>query len=431
MSDKATGSLGPIRTGEESAMVDLIYTQDENTSELLQRQQVSKTVTHEVQAKEDFMSSQCKSRDLGKNTWIWENFTHKREPHRISTNISQFRPKAQKIQRWGATAQKYGDEAWVTRYPVRKSMISIPKTIATAMKKGFIRLQIRQVFAAMLNPVRWEIQSDINRNKTDTMVVALPNSRTGALVAVFKRSANAAITGAERDRIRNAGGICRVGSGATPDLASTFTINGTAIGSHGAEVWYMKPTLNTFTKIKRLFTNFNVSAGMTPCMTVTPNFQEQLEDIKQYQDRFNVFVGAADYSRIASFKWKDIKFVRAEPEVVPGPYMAGKIIDCSRVKNLHDIPAVSATPLTIAPEIVPLSDDATKGVQITQNGNELLPIWFPENTYKITDKGQDIALKVTKIPLYKEEKILWEEMWLGGAREQNVLQFVLVVGYEE
>ena len=162
--DTATGSLAPIRQGEDSTMIALSFTDNENTPELLMRQGEMLKVNSEVQTKENFMRGYTKHADLGNTTTKWQYFTHKREPRRLSQNIASFEPVPQKFQKWGMSASKYGDEAWITRYPMRKSKINVPKTILMEMEKGFLRLQIRQAFAAMLN----QLDGSMRMSSTDT-----------------------------------------------------------------------------------------------------------------------------------------------------------------------------------------------------------------------------------------------------------------------
>ena len=414
-----TGTLEPVRGGKDSTTIALTFKDYENTPENIMRQKESTQITREVQTKENYLAGLTKTMDLGRATIKWQYFTQKREFRAISENIAKFQPLPQKFQKWGATASKYGDEHLVTHYLKNKSVINIPKVVMVEMEAAFVRLQIRQAFAAMLNPVRWQYQQQYNEFKTDTGMLPLPNIRTGVLAVVVNHTVRdlSAPTAAERKG---------AGKFAVEPIAK-----GNDAGGQAVTIWYAKPSNRIFSKLKRVFTNYNISASEMPCMPVTPNFQEQLEEVDEYENRFKIWYARKSDSVADSFVFRDIKFVRTTPECMPGAYFAGKNVRVAA--NLHIDPVVNATDPVPQPVILPLTDMAAgNGVlgPITSSNNEALPLWYGDNVSIIRNKALD-RFKVTKIPLFREEEMLWVEKWIGGAREENFKQFVLVVPYIE
>ena len=421
-----TGSLNPVRLGSDATKITLKFIDRENTPELLMRQVEDSKITREVQTKMDYMTPYTTGADLGGATIKWSKITHKRELRRLSLNISTFEPTAQKFQKWGMTASKYGDEHYITDWVEAKSTVNIPKVVMVEMQSAIVRLRIRQAFASMLNPVRWQYQHRFNEFKTDTGLIGLPDSRTGAICVIVKHSTNTGLnfaTGAHTALQKTEAGKYAV-----------YPVGNVTIDGQDGTVWLARPSLRIFTKLKRAFTNLNVDASMIPCMTVTPNMQEYLEEIPEYDNRFNIWQGKTENSRMQAFPWKDIKFLRATPECAPGAYFAGKNIDATNARIDAVASGTTKAEDGPQPQLLPLTEKASGGAvtsaSLRASGHEALPLWFKENVYIVGDRARDKS-KVTALPHLRGTRVLWVEKWIGGAKAQNELAYVVAVPYQE
>jgi len=367
--------LTPVRLGESSTRVELSFRDSENDLTNIENQSVMGRVIHEVQTEMDVVSKHVSSYDMGKDVIKWQNLFGTREPRQIDTNISALEPAPQKIDKFGMTASKYGDEVWLTDYfKVKSDVISVEKEILKSMQMGFERLKSRNAFAAMVNPVRYRYTPRWKTAEAQTAVVELPDNRIGAVVAG----------------------------------ASHANKVGSAIGS---SVHLAIPDGMTFYRMMRQFTNNNVPASITPCAILTPNMLGMMMRSPEYYNRENIYSSIEALEKQPWFVWKGIKWIRVTPEVVPGAFYAGKKVDVSGV-GASDIALKNLS-------------DSGAGV-LTATNHEVIPMWVPNNIVTTTDRRQD-KLSVVKIPHYKNEPILFREYHCGGTRKQNILQFNVIV----
>ena len=378
-------SLAPIRTGVDSTMVVLSFGQNENSLNNVDRIKVDRAMIHEVQTTDDVISQHLGTKDLGDSTSRWQPITYKREPKQIEQNISPIDPTPQKFDKFGSFASKYGDDCWITDYAEHKSEISFKKSVLTAMYYGFQRLQTRQAIAAMLNPVRWRYTPNWPRAEAETMVKELDNSRIVAFAVKSKGT-----TAADRSQYA---------AGTVPATLKTLAF----------------PDVDIFLKLRRKFTDMNVPAGLVPNALLTPNMEEMLYNIKDTKDRENIFRMMQKEGR-EHFMWRNINWIRVTPEIAPGAFYAGKYIDVSKA---------TVDDKVILGEAKNAADGANT-IALTADNHEVIPFWFANNVWKVTDKRMDKTLFL-RVPYYKNQPILIKEVNCGGSRAQDVLQLNLIV----
>ena len=384
-----------LALGDDATRVNLSFRDDENTLENIDNQKVIKKVTHEIQTTEDPLRGMTKTEDLGKATAKWQYFTYKREPRRLMKNISGFEPVPQKVDSFGMSTNKYGDEIFLTDYVVKKSIVNFPALVMKEMEAGFTRLEVRNKFAAMVNPVRWRYTPDWKTFGVTTGTIPLPYSRIIAFIT---------------------------------NKDSEY-----AQGAVGASISMAMPNIDVWQKVIRKFTDYNVPPSMVPRCPLSPNMMEILSRTPEFKNRENIYRYLGD-EKMASFVWKNIRWVRVTPEVLPGPFYAGKKIQTPTAAEVAKLTAVpkadirdrNYSPVGIAPITDSTNSNGAVNLTLTADNHEVLPMWIPMNITKVTNKMFD-RYKVIKIPLFRDVPILFRERSLGGCREQNVLQLNLIV----
>ena len=386
-------SFGVVRLGDEATKITLSFRDDENTLENVQRTTTVASVTREIQTKSDFLKGTTRTKDLGRATSHWEYFSYKREPRQISKNISGFDPVPQKIDKFGMTSSRYGDEVFLTEAMTKQSMVSFEKVIMAEMESGFVRLDLRNRLAAMVNPVRWMYQEKWQTWGTTTGTIELPNSRIVAVVT------------------------------ATPPSHEKSRAVGSALaGATGTGPFYLAIIDNiALTKIMRKFYDNNVPRSVMPYATLSPNMQEQLYRIPEFSNKFSTF--QQSNVEAENFPWRRIRWQSCTPEIMPGAFYSDKRFDVSKLGNM------SKTDGSVA--IVEATDTAQGAgvVSLTSENHEVIPMWVGENIYKVTSKTMDKSYKVIKIPHLRDVPILYTEKNLGGCRKENLVQLNLCVPY--
>ena len=378
--------LDPIRMDDDATKVVLSFQDDENTLENIENQKTIAKVTHEVQTTGDVLAGMTKTTDMGNAIVKWKHFTYKRDPVRIQKNISSLDPKPQKVDAYGMTVSKYGDEVYLTDYVKEKSTIEFPATVMKSMEYGFVRLETRNKFAAMVNPVRWRYTPNWKKFGVQTDTIELPYSR---IVAFFsKQQLN--VKGDQR-----------------------------GVGTAQNGVYLAMPGSIGMTQLMRKFTDYNVPPGILPHAPLTPNLLEQIIRTPEYQNKENIYHQVSD-ERNKSFVWRFIRWVRCTPEVMPGAFYGG-----SKFKVGMAGANVGATGETLLSKDGDGMPDNVSFVLDAKN-HEVIPMWLPMNITKTTDKSQD-RFRVIRIPILKDTPVLFRERSIGGCREQNILQLNLCI----
>ena len=360
----------PALTGEEATRVNLNFRADENTLENVENQGTLASVVREVQTTQDFIGPYVSHRDLGRDLVLWENFTYKREPRVLRENIPAFQPVPQKVDKFGMTAQKYGDEYLLTDLVKTKSSVSFSRITFTEMVAGFKRLETRTAFAAMFNPVRWQFSPKWQTFNTTTGIFELDNSR---IVAVVTKDAN------NKNKV---GGD--IGGGNYLAFADKIT----------------------YVRLWRKFLDMNVMANVQICAAVTPNLQQQMIQTPEYTNREDLYHAMENYERDGYFYWRNIKWIRCTPEVMPGAFYAGQKFKA---------------PSAAGPDIQLVEKDPNGTLTLTASNHEVIPFWIGTNIFSVTSTLMD-RMKMIRVPMLRDEEMIFMERWLGGGRAQNVLQ---------
>lgn len=365
-------ALQPVRTGDDATMVTLRFGENENDLENIDRQTIEAEVVHEVQTKRSVLSPYVMMTDLGNNTFKWKPFTYKRDPRQINQNLSKIQPSPQTFDAFGCSVSKYGDDVWLTDYVKEKSVIRFQREVLTEMFYGFERLKDRNCIAAMFNPVRWRYTPDWKRGGATTRTIALPNNR---IVAI-----------AEQD---------------------------------GSNLKLAVPTSETYMKLKRRFTDFNVMPGEKVYGLLTPNMMDIIAQNADYKNREHVYrmvtaMESEDSDR--GFTWRGITWVRCTPEIAPGAYYAGSVFSAGST-------ALKAGEQKLVERVETATQNA---ITLNATNHEVIPLWIKKNIYAVTNKSQD-KFNILPQPEYKGAPAAFREQSLGGTRVQNVLHLNVVV----
>ena len=381
-------NLNPVRLGDDSAYFDIEFADNENTLHGVEMQKLEKKIIHEVQTKEDVVSKYLSHKDLGNSVWCWQNLTYKRNPRKIMQNLRPINPTPQAFDKFGMTANLYGDECWITDIIQKKANIGIQKAMLLEINYGFERLKTKQAFASMVNPVRWQT-SDYHTGNARSVIRNLPYSQVAAVITLDTAAANEYAVGAAQ--------------------------NGIKLARFDDDIVH---------EILRKFTDNNVMPNMTPNALLTPGALAMIRRTKEYKNRDYIYHQVNNETK-PTFMWKFINWIRCTPEVAPGPFYAGKYVGKTYQRLVGDSAPKVNVPAT-GVHFANITDSAADSFPLTADNHEVLPVWYTSNVYRVSDVGRDKA-KILRIPYYRDEPVYLKEFACGGGRAQDVLQFNMII----
>lgn len=368
-------SLAPIRTDDTASRVNLVFRNNETDLRNVDMQAFMNTVTHRVQTTMSILRPYVTWTEIN-GTFQWRNLTEKRDPAQRTHANPMINPTKQSFSQYGITIHAYDMDTWLVDYMVKNATINFPATVMETMMYGYERLADRCALAAMLTDVRTREtgggnapNEDWKLGKVETDTSSLADSRIGA---------------------------------ATTGAAASQTL--------------AVPAFQTLQKIKRKFRDANVPYNTPIYALLTPGMEEIIERMVQFQNKDYIWNAAKGREKDGVIYFYGVNWIKCTPEIAPGGFYADKFI--------------SADTGGAANKVSPLQDaqanNANNAIDLTPNNHEVIPFWTKDNI-KVGYNGGLSWTSIYKVPTYRNTPIISRTEWCGGAREQDVKQFNLVI----
>ena len=347
--------LGAARTGDNAQQVTLTFTSTTSDLENIDNQRVWMEVIHEVQTEETCIVPYVQGVEIKNATFKWQTIAAKRDPKARTAAVPDLDPRKNSFTKVGITLNPYDDDSYVVEYVEENADIHFERTVLETMERGFIRLEDRICFASMLGKVVKKTSS---------------GWKTGATVT------------------------------AKSDLDSA------RIGARSSAAGLIAPDYKTIKKILRRFYDENVSRSEKIYAAMTPNMEDILSDITQFQNKDYIQAMLADPAKKV-VHWAGIYWVKCTPEVAPEAFYSDKYVK-KVVKSLDVLTSTSTD------------------YDLTTTNHEAIPFWIKSNIrYGRNRKLDKYALIM--LPSKRMTPAIIRTLWAGGARLQDKKQYVLVV----